>query len=202
MAVKTGTRGPDNIVGTSSADVIYGYDTKVSSPPTMAANLIVSGLDDPLFLTSAPGKSSHLFILEKTGRVKVHNTDTDQTLSTPFLDVSSQIAMSGEQGLLGLAFAPDYATSRKFYVYLSTKDQDVEIREYRASASNPLIADPTSMRLITKSISPPRPTIIVVDGSGSALMDTSMLPPGRSRQGKRAKPRQPIRQDPPVQREC
>ena len=150
MAVKTGTRGPDNIVGTSSADVIYGYDTKVSSPPTMAANLIVSGLDDPLFLTSAPGKSSHLFILEKTGRIKVHNSDTDQTLSTPFLDVSSQIAMSGEQGLLGLAFAPDYATSRKFYVYLSTKDQDVEIREYRASASNPFVADPTSMRIITK----------------------------------------------------
>ncbi len=150
MAAIKGTHGSDTLVGTSSADVIYGYDPTATSSPTMAANLIVSGLDDPLYLTSAPGKSSHLFILEKGGRVKVHNTSTDQTLATPFLDVSSQIATGGEQGLLGLAFAPDYATSRKFYVYLSTTDQDVEIREYRASASNPFVADPASMRLITK----------------------------------------------------
>jgi glucose/arabinose dehydrogenase len=150
MAIFEGTRGSDKLVGTNSADVIYGYDPTATSPPTLAANLIVSGLNDPLYLTSAPGRSSHLFILEKTGRIKVHNTGTDQTLTTPFLDVSSQIATGGEQGLLGLAFAPDYATSRKFYVYLTTTDQDVEIREYRASASNPFIADPASMRLITR----------------------------------------------------
>jgi glucose/arabinose dehydrogenase len=116
----------------------------------MAAKAIASGLNTPLYVTSAPNDSNHLFILEKTGLVKVYDTGTGQTLGAPFLNVSSQIATSGEQGLLGLAFAPDYATSRKFYVYLSTTDWDVEIREYRASASNPLIADPATMRLITR----------------------------------------------------
>jgi len=150
MAVLIGTRSPDRLVGTSAADVIYGYDPAAGSPPTMAAKAIVSGLDNPLYVTSPPNGSDHLFILEKGGRVKVYHTGTGQPLSAPFLDVSSQIVTSGEQGLLGLAFAPDYATSRKFYVYLSTTNQDVEIREYRTSAANPLIADPASMRLIAK----------------------------------------------------
>ncbi|MGF9762550.1 PQQ-dependent sugar dehydrogenase [Microvirga sp. 0TCS3.31] len=150
MAVLTGGRGSDRLVGTSSADVIYGYHPGAGSRPTMAANAIVSGLDNPLYVTSPPNSSDHLFILEKGGRVKVYNADTGQTLGNPFLDVTSQIATSGEQGLLGLAFAPDYATSRKLYVYLSTTNQDVEIREYRAPASNPLVADPASMRPIAR----------------------------------------------------
>src|SRR5918995_1352715 len=136
MAIRTGSQGSDRLIGTNSADVIYGYDPNAGNPPTLAAHAIASGLNNPLYLTSAPNNSNHLFILEKGGLVKVYDTGTGQTLGTPFLDVSSQIATSGEQGLLGLAFAPDYATSRKFYLYLSTTDQDVEIREYRASTNN------------------------------------------------------------------
>jgi len=150
MVVRTGSLGSDRLLGTNAADVIYGYDPNAASPPKIAANVIVSGLDDPLYVASTPSRPDHLFILEKGGLVKIYNTGTGQTLATPFLNVSSQIATSGEQGLLGLAFAPDYATSRNFYVYLSTTDQDVEIREYKTSASNPLIADPASMRLITR----------------------------------------------------
>src|SRR5215212_2276539 len=150
MAIRVGSRGSDRLVGTNSADVIYGYDPTAGSPPTVAVNAIVSGLNNPLYVTSAPNNSNHLYMLEKGGLVKVYNSGTGQTLGTPFLDVSSQVATSGEQGLLGLAFAPDYATSRKLYVYLSTANQDVEIREYKAAASNPLVADPASMRLVTR----------------------------------------------------
>ena len=125
MVVRTGSLGSDRLLGTNAADVIYGYDPNAGSPPKIAANVIVSGLDDPLYVASTPSQPDHLFILEKGGLVKIYNTGTGQTLATPFLNVSSQIATSGEQGLLGLAFAPDYATSRNFYVYLSTTDQDV-----------------------------------------------------------------------------
>jgi Ca2+-binding RTX toxin-like protein len=59
------------------------------------------------------------------------------------------VATSGEQGLLGLAFAPDYATSRKFYVYLSNTAGDTEIREYQALAADPSRADAASLRRIT-----------------------------------------------------
>jgi Ca2+-binding RTX toxin-like protein len=82
--------------------------------------------------------------------VKVYDIATGQTLGPSFLNVSTQVATEGEQGLLGLAFAPDFATSRTFYVYLSTTAGDVEIREYRTLASNPLVADAGSMRLIDR----------------------------------------------------
>jgi glucose/arabinose dehydrogenase len=120
-----------------------------SSPPTVTATLIASGLSSPLFLTSPPGTASQLFIVEKGGLVKIHDVATGQIRAMPFLDVSSQVATSGEQGLLGLTFAPDYATSRKFYIYLSNTAGDTEIREYQTSATNSLAADPATMRPIT-----------------------------------------------------
>ncbi|QRM28922.1 PQQ-dependent sugar dehydrogenase [Microvirga sp. VF16] len=150
MAVRIGSQAADRLSGTGAADVIYGYDPNARTPSTMAANAIVSGLENPLYLTAAPGNSQHLFILEKRGLVKVYDTGTGQTLGASFLNVSSQVATDGEQGLLGLAFAPDFATSRRFYVYLSTIAGDVEIREYRTLASNPLVADASSMRLIDR----------------------------------------------------
>jgi glucose/arabinose dehydrogenase len=150
MAVRIGSPTADRLVGTNAADTIYGYDASARTPATIAANMIVSGLQNPLYLTSAPGNAKHLFILEKRGLVKVYDTSTGQTLGSSFLDVSSDVTTGGEQGLLGLAFAPDFATSRKFYVYLSTRDQDVQIREYKTSAANPLVADPGTMRLITE----------------------------------------------------
>ncbi|MBM6579693.1 PQQ-dependent sugar dehydrogenase [Microvirga sp. BT689] len=150
MAVRIGSPTADRLVGTNAADSIYGYDAGARTPATIAANMIVSGLENPLYLTSARGNAKHLFILEKRGLVKVYDTSTGQTLGSSFLDVSSDVTTGGEQGLLGLAFAPDFATSRKFYVYLSTQDQDVQIREYKTSAANPLVADPGTMRLITE----------------------------------------------------
>jgi glucose/arabinose dehydrogenase len=150
MAVRIGSQAADRLSGTGAADVIYGYDPNAGTPPTVAASMIVSGLENPLYLTSAPGNARHLFILEKRGLVKVYDTATGQTLGTSFLNVSTQVATDGEQGLLGLAFAPDFATSRTFYVYLSTTAGDVEIREYKTLASNPLVADASSMRLIDR----------------------------------------------------
>ena len=103
MAVRIGSQAADRLSGTSAADVIYGYDPNAGTPPTMAANAIASGLVNPLYLTSAPGNSNHLFILEKRGQVKVYDAGTGQVLATPFLTVN--VATDGEQGLLGLAFA-------------------------------------------------------------------------------------------------
>lgn len=155
MAVRTGSHAADRLTGTGSADTIYGYDPHAGTPATLAANVIVSGLEKPLYLTSAPGNPRHLFILEKRGLVKVYDTGTGQTLGTSFLNVSSDVRTDGEQGLLGLAFAPDFASSRKFYVYLSNTSGDVEIREYKTLADNPLVADAASMRHINRIDFPP-----------------------------------------------
>src|SRR5206468_9440401 len=68
-------------------------------------------------------------------------------VSKPFLDVGPEITSSGqEQGLLSLAFAPDYATSGLFYVDYTNTAGDTRVVEYQRSSSDPLVADPKSAR--------------------------------------------------------
>src|SRR3954451_2663536 len=74
--------------------------------------LVVSGLSNPLYLTTAPGDASRLFIVEQTGAIRI--VKDGNLLPTPFLDINSKISSGGEQGLLGLAFDPDYAASGRF----------------------------------------------------------------------------------------
>jgi glucose/arabinose dehydrogenase len=67
-------------------------------------------------------------------------------LSTPFLDVSSKVISGGEQGLLGLAFAPDYAQSGLFYVYYTDSNGDENLIEYHRRTED--VADPGSARQV------------------------------------------------------
>ena len=84
----------------------------------LTTELVVSGLARPVFLTAPPGDFERLFIVEQQdgneGRVRIVKNGT--LLPTPFLTVSP-VSTSNEQGLLGLAFAPDYAVSGTFYLY-------------------------------------------------------------------------------------
>lgn len=75
---------------------------------------IAQGLSEPVFLTCAPGDSTRLFVVEKTGRIRIIRGGV--LLKTAFLDLSDSVSNGSEQGLLGLAFSPDYATSGRFYV--------------------------------------------------------------------------------------
>ena len=88
--------------------------------------------------------ASRLFIVEKTGQIKVLDLATGGVLATPFLDVSSQILTDGERGLLGLAFDPGFASNGFLYVNLINLSGDTEIRRYHVS-SNPNVADPASV---------------------------------------------------------
>jgi glucose/arabinose dehydrogenase len=67
---------------------------------------------------------------------------------TPFLDIRSQVTAGGEQGLLGLAFAPDYKTSGRFYVYFTDRSQDQRVVEYKRASGER--ADAGSARLVLK----------------------------------------------------
>lgn len=106
-----------------------------------------SGFSQPVFVAGAGDASGRLFVVEKTGRIRVANTATGAVNATPFLDVSAQVSTNSERGLLGLAFAPDYAASGVFYVYLTNLSGDTEVRRYRRS-SNPDVADAASADLI------------------------------------------------------
>ncbi|MEA2923154.1 MAG: hypothetical protein QOD25_276, partial [Alphaproteobacteria bacterium] len=140
-----GNDGSNSLQGTAGADVIYGYnpDGPQSDASTIAATRVASGLDQPVFTGAPAGDPSRLFIVEKTGLIKVLDLNTGQVLATPFLDVSSQILTDGERGLLGLAFDPDYASNGLFYVDLINSSGNTEIRSYHVSA-NPNVADAAS----------------------------------------------------------
>jgi glucose/arabinose dehydrogenase len=118
------------------------------TPANAAINLtpVITGLTDPVFVTGAADGTNRLFVVEQTGRIKVFKGGS--LLSTPFLNISSSISTGGERGLLGLAFHPKYETNRKFYVYFTRGDGDIAINEYKASASNPDVAVPSSARRI------------------------------------------------------
>ena len=147
--VIAGTAAGDTIAGTAAADLIYGRDPYAGAAPSATLTLLTDAIARPVFATAAPGvDDGALFVLGKPGLISVLDTASGAVAATPFLDVTGEVTTGGEQGLLGLAFHPDYARNRKFYVYLSNADGDSEIREYRALAEDPLRADPDSGRVV------------------------------------------------------
>src|SRR5688500_96682 len=74
----------------------------------------VSGLSSPLAFVQDPADATIQYVLQQGGRIRVIRSGALQT--TPFLDLTSSISSGGERGLLGMALAPDYATSGRFYV--------------------------------------------------------------------------------------
>ncbi|HEV2062695.1 MAG TPA: PQQ-dependent sugar dehydrogenase [Solirubrobacteraceae bacterium] len=106
----------------------------------------VGDFASPLFVTAPPGDRRRIFVVEQGGRIRV--VQGGRVLPRPFLDVSAQIVSGGEQGLLGLAFAPDYDESRRFYVNYTNRSGDTRIVEYRTQASNPNQADPDTARVV------------------------------------------------------
>ena len=120
-----GNDGSNTLQGTAGADLIYGYDPNgaQSQATAILANRVASGLTESLFAGAPPGDTSRLFIVEKTGAIKILDLTSGQVLTTPVLNLSGQIASDGERGLLGLAFDPNFATNGFFYINVSNQRQ-------------------------------------------------------------------------------
>jgi glucose/arabinose dehydrogenase len=145
-----GDDGSNTLNGTAGADLIYGFNPNGSQATTnsITGTRVATGLNQPLFVVAPPGEITYLYVVEKTGLIRVLDVTTGQVLATPFLDVSSQILTAGEQGLLGLAFDPNFAQNRYIYVDLINSSGDTEVRRYQVSAGNPNVVDPASNTLI------------------------------------------------------
>jgi len=124
--------------GTSSITVTAAAFTLRASP------FITSGLNVPLFLTQ-PLNDGRIFIVEQPGRIRVVQDGILQT--TPFLDISTKLIYAGEQGLLSVAFHPQYATNHYFYVYFTGLSGEIRIERF-TTTSDPSVADPASEKLI------------------------------------------------------
>jgi glucose/arabinose dehydrogenase len=128
-------------------------ESEPSLPQGTGARLeeAVSGLNFPLYLTAPPGDLSRLFIVQKGGVIRIIKDGV--LLPTPFLDLSSQVSGANEQGLLGLAFDPDYGATGQFVVHYTDLAGDTRVSYFRIS-SNPDIADGASEQLVLSADQP------------------------------------------------
>jgi glucose/arabinose dehydrogenase len=91
---------------------------------------LISGLTQPVFLTSAKDQTDRKFILEQVGRIRVMQPGA--TTATLFLDITSKVLFEGERGLLGLTFHPQFAANGRYYVnYTRRPDGATVVAEYR-----------------------------------------------------------------------
>jgi glucose/arabinose dehydrogenase len=110
----------------------------------------VGSFDSPVYVTSPPQDNRRLFVVEQGGKVIV--VKNGKPLSTPFLDVGDKITTGSEQGLLSIAFAPDYASSGRFYIFYTETDGDEAVVEYKRRSED--VADPGSARQLLKVADP------------------------------------------------
>lgn len=106
----------------------------------------VATFAEPTYVTGAPGDPSRVFVLQRSGQVMLLLNGHKR--SRPFLDIAGSVYAQGsdEQGLLGIAFSADYATSGRFYVYYTDPHNNIRIVQFRRSKGNANVADATSAR--------------------------------------------------------
>jgi glucose/arabinose dehydrogenase len=106
----------------------------------------IGSFDAPIDFRAVASQPHLLFVAEKPGRIVLVKNGVK--LATPFLDIRAIVRDSGEQGLLSLAFPPDYQTSRRYYVLFVNRKGNVEVDEFRRSATNPLRTAKGSRRVV------------------------------------------------------
>ena len=109
------------------------------STSTVRAAVVVSGLQAPTAFVQDPTDRAVFFAVEQEGRIRVVR---NRQLEGDFLDIRAAVLSGGERGLLGVAFAPDYATSGRFYVNFTNRSGDTVVARFRRSAAT--LADASS----------------------------------------------------------
>lgn len=132
----------------AEAAVCDGVST--ASDASLTTVRVVSGLIRPVLAVSPPGDVNRLFLVEQDGTIRIRKNG--QVLAQPFLDISAIVRSpvdrgNNEEGLLGLAFHPEYATNGRFFVYYTNTSSDNEVARYTVS-SDPDVADAGSRQRV------------------------------------------------------
>jgi glucose/arabinose dehydrogenase len=138
-------------VGVSAQDAETTEEVLTLRPtPTLTGiglTPVASGFTSPLLVTHAGDGTGRVFVVEQHGVIKLMREG--EVLPTPFIDLTDRVSGAvlrgySEMGLLGLAFAPDYAESGVFYVNYVDKNQVTQVSQFTVSADDPDVADPAS----------------------------------------------------------
>jgi glucose/arabinose dehydrogenase len=108
--------------------------------------LLLGRFDEPTYLAAPRGERRRRFVVEREGSIRV--VVGRRVLAEPFLDISDLVTTGGESGLLSMAFAPDYESSRRFYVYYTDSQGFPTIDSFLRSERTPDRALPESRRNI------------------------------------------------------
>ena len=87
----------------------------------------------PVYATAAPGEPANLYVVEQAGRIMV--LQSGKIRATPFLDIRRLVRAGGEQGLLSVAFDPDYVKNRRFYVDYTDVHGDTRVVRYTSNGT-------------------------------------------------------------------
>ena len=149
VLVACGSQSGGAAAGTASTGASAA--TTVASPAATGVRLRrVGSFEQPVYATAPRGDRRRVFVVEQGGVIRVIRGG--RTLRRPFLDIRSRVTSGGEQGLLGLAFAPDYAASGRFYVYFTGRDQRQWVVEYRRATADR--ANQRSARTLMRMVDP------------------------------------------------
>ncbi len=143
----SGKGGPAATAAVPSADRTIGA-TVQATPPAVALQKLPGTYDQPLYVAAPPGDTRRLFVVEKTGRIRIVKDGV--LLDRPFLNISSSVSRGAEQGLLSMTFAPDYARSRRFFVDYTNLAGDTRVVRFRAFAGDPDRADRSTRRVLLR----------------------------------------------------
>ena len=133
-SAETSATAPQPQTTTASSDEAEQATETKRARPAQATGVKLVGIgrfDSPVYVTAPPGDTRRIFVVEQTGAIRV--VRAGRRLSRPFLDLRSRVTAGGEQGLLSMAFAPDYARTRRFYVNYTDRSGTQSVVEFRRS---------------------------------------------------------------------
>lgn len=142
-----GSNGELYVAGHSDGGI---YRLKAQpTTPSVSLSTVASGFSQPIgIVNSGVAGDDRLFIVQQGGLIRILQSD-GSILPTPFLSLVGQVSTGGnEQGLLGLAFHPDYASNGYFYVNYTDLGGDTVIARFSVSGGEPNVADPTSQLIL------------------------------------------------------
>ncbi len=157
MPEASGSAGVDGATTTSSD----GTGTTSNLPPLQGITLetIAQDFRQPTVLT-APAGDERLFVVQRVGVIRILGADR-QMLEPAFLDISDRVLANGiEQGLLGLAFHPDYGSNGRYFVYYTGRDGQRQLSEFQVSVSDPNLSSPETEKVLFEFDQPPDATDI------------------------------------------
>lgn len=108
---------------------------------------VAARFDEPVY-AAAPKGDRRLFVVEKGGLVRILRGEV--VAPQPFLDLNGEVSRGGEQGLLSIAFSPDYGRDGLLYADWTNRSGDTEVAEFRVDPANPDRVLPGSQRHVLR----------------------------------------------------